>query len=380
MDVKVSQERRDEATRVAAGTGEAATGAARARVSPALRTLVLVVVAALSGALAGALVARHRSSTPRDPGPSTASDVARMLASIGPAVVSINTRPVQSKQLFESSAPPGSGTGIVIRSDGMILTDAAIVASDRPISVRLADGRAFAARVVGSDVGAGIAVLKIATGSLRVAPLVSDDDLDVGDDVVALGDALALPSGPTVSRGVVAALHRTITMSTADVALGLPARLSELIQVTEPLGAGTAGGPVIDTRGRVVGLATLTASGDRAPGFAIEISRVRDAITALEHGRAPADRLGVEAIDVTPQLARAYRLPVQSGAFVASVIAGSPAATAGLQPGDIVVRVDRERVATAEDLAREAREPSNATLPLTLVRAGRTMTITVPLG
>jgi S1-C subfamily serine protease len=381
MDVKVSQERRAASTRAVAGTGEhiERTRAAATRRSPALRTLVLVVVAALSGAVAGAVVSRRHSAVASPPAttpPSTT--VSRLLKTVGPAVVSIRTEPVKINQIVQPRSTPGSGTGVVIRSDGVILTDAALVASNRPISVRLADGRALRATVLGRDVAADVAVLKVAAHSLPVARLTSHAGLDVGDDVVALGDALSLPGGPTVSRGVVAAVHRTIALPPSDVAAGLPARLSGLIQVTEPLGAEVAGGPVVDSNGAVVGVATA-ADGEQAPGFAIDVASALDAIHSIEQGLASPDRLGVEAIDVTPVLANAYDLPVQSGAFVASVVAGSPAAAAGVRSGDIVVQIDQERIATTEDLAREAREPAITSLPLTVVRGARTLTITVTL-
>jgi S1-C subfamily serine protease len=350
------------------------------RRTPALRTLVLVVVAAVSGAAAGAVVAHDR---PHDPSPSDASSarstVARVLAAVGPAVVSIHTGPVDIDQLEQPRATPGSATGVVIRSDGLILTDAAVVAGDHPISVRLADGRALPATVLGRDLAADLALLEVdSTRSLPVARLATDDDLDVGDDVVALGDALALPGGPTVGRGVVAALHRTIALPASEVAAGLPTRLSGLIQVTEPLGASDAGGPLVDVHGDVVGVATA-ADGERAPGFAVDVFRARDAIGALEHGGPTADRLGVEAIDVTPELANAYDLPVQSGAFVASVVSGSAAARADVRSGDIVVQADHERIATSEDLAREAREPATTSLPLTLVRGAHRLVVRVTL-
>jgi S1-C subfamily serine protease len=379
MDVKVSQERRAASTRAVEGTGERTSGGTGVRRAPALRTFVLVVVAALSGAVAGAVVAHDRS---KDAAASTASsarsDVARVLAAVGPAVVSIRTEPVDINQIEQPRATPGSGTGVVIRSDGVILTDAAVVADGHPISVRLADGRALDATVLGRDFAADVALLKVSGHSLPVARLTTTDGLDVGDDVVALGDALSLPGGPTVGRGVVAALHRTIALPATEIDAGLPTRLSGLIQVTEPLGASDAGGPVVDVHGDVVGVATA-ADGEQTPGFAVDVFRARDAIRALEQGGPTADRLGVEAIDVTPELANAYDLPVQSGAFVASIVPHSPAASAGVQPGDIVVQADRERVATAEDLSREVREPSTTRLPLTIMRGSRRLVVTVML-
>ncbi|HEX4493260.1 MAG TPA: trypsin-like peptidase domain-containing protein [Acidimicrobiia bacterium] len=379
--MKVSQERPTASTRAAEGTGEQTVDPTTVTRAPALRTLVLVVVAALSGALAGAVVAHDRSkaATPSTSlPPSASSTVAGALAAVGPAVVSIRTEPVDISQIEQPRATPGSATGVVIRSDGVILTSAGVVASGRPISVRLADGRALRATVLGRDLATDLALLKVSAHALPIARLTTSDALGVGDDVVALGDALSLPGGPTVGRGVVAALHRTIALPASDVATGLPSRLSGLIQVTEPLGAGDAGGPVVDAHGAVVGVATA-ADGEQAPGFAVDVYRAGDAIRALEQGRATADRLGVEAIDVTPALANAYGLPVQSGAFVAAVVPHSPAATAGVRSGDIVVQADRERVATAEDLSREAREPSNTTLPLKVVRGTRRLVVTVKL-
>ena len=137
---------------------------------------------------------------------------------------------------------------------------------------------------------------------------------------------------------------------------------------------------MIDANGEVVGIATTAADGDRPPGFAVDVVRVRPVIRAIVEGRAPTDALGVDAIDVTPDLAHEYGLPVESGALVAGVMPGSPAAAAGLLPDDIVVRLGHERVATAEDLAREARDPSASSMRLAfVVRGRRTLALTVRL-
>lgn len=360
--------------------------------SPAVRTVALAVVASVSGAAAGAVVARHNATktsvsaaTPATVARLVAFDAASIAAAVAPAVVSIRTGPAQIGTLFETSASAGEGTGIVIRSDGTIVTDAALVAGTRPIIVRLGDGRSLPATVVGRDSASGIAVLKVAARGLRAARLATTDRLRVGDDVVALGDALALPGGPTVSRGVVAALHRTVAISTVGMSSSGsssntgPGRLTGLLEVTNALGAANAGGPVIDANGEVVGIATTAADGDRPPGFAIDVVRVRPVIRAIVERRAPTDALGVDAIDVTPDLAHEYGLPVESGALVAGVVPDSPAAAAGLLPDDIVVRLGHERVATAEDLAREARDPSASSMRLLVVRGRRTLALTVRL-
>jgi serine protease Do len=367
---------------------QAGRAATRGRRSPALQTVLLVFLAAAGGAATGAVVARQATKPSGSAARSAtaehlaAPDVAGIAARIAPAVVSIRTRPAHIGELFQSQPAAGEGTGIVINADGTIVTDAVLVAGTRPITVGLADGRSLPATVIGRDAASGIAVLKVAARGLPVARLAGSDQSDrtdrlrVGDDVVALGDAFALPSGPIVSRGTVAALDRTVAMPSSTTR---PARLTGVLEVTNVLGASYAGGPVVDSDGDVVGIATAAADGNQPPGFAIDVARVGAVIQAIEGGRAPTDALGVEAIDVTPALAQGYGLPVESGALVAAVVPGSPALEAGLRADDIVVRLGHERVATAEDLARATHDPAVTSVRLSVVRGTRSLTLEVRL-
>jgi serine protease Do len=383
MDVTVSEPRDDAPT--ARSRIRSAPGASpRVPRSAAARALATALVAAVSGAAAGALVAHHsRTASPASPGAAAAAgplahlvnpDVGSIVAAISPAVVSIRTRPTIG-ELFQTSPAAGEGTGVVIRSDGTILTTATLVTGVRPITVTLADGRSLPARILGRDTASDIAVLKVAARGLPGARLAGSNRLRVGDDVVALGDALALPGGPTVSRGIVAALQRSVAMPKNHE----PAQLIGVIEVTTPLGVENTGGPVVDTNGDVVGVATTAANGDRPPGFAIDVVQVRSLIQQLEAGTTPANALGAEAIDVTPRLADDYGLPVESGALITSVGPQSPAQVAGLQPDDIVVGFARQRVATAEDLARRFRDPAVGSVRLSVLRGTRAFTLTVRL-
>jgi S1-C subfamily serine protease len=349
--------------------------------SAAVRTVATVLLAAVSGAGAGALVAHHGSTAPKsDPAPRAFSriastDAASIVAAVAPAVVSIRTRPVNISNLFAPAPGAGEGTGVVIRSDGTILTDDNLVAGSQAVTVTLGDGRTLPARIVGRDAATGVAVLKVAAIGLPTARLAASERLHVGDDVVALGDALALPGGPTVSRGVVAALQRSVAMPISSPS----SRLTDLLEVTNALGGTNAGGPVVDTDGEVVGIGIAAQNGDRPPGFAIDVVRARSVIDALEQGIPSTNALGAEAIDVTPILAHDYGLPVESGALIASVEPGSAAQRAGLRPDDIVVEFAQQRIATAADLQRRVLDPSVTNVRLAVLRGNTPLTLTVHL-
>jgi serine protease Do len=382
MDVTVSQVRDGTPAAPSQSRGEPPSPRPRGSSSVVVRTLAWAMVAAVSGAAAGALVTRHRSTlvVASTPAPGALAhfatpDVANIVAAVAPAVVSIRTRPPNISNLFSSVPATGEGTGVVVGSSGTIVTSASLVAGTRPVTVTLADGRTLPARVLGRDPASGVAVLKVAATGLATARLAVTERLRVGDDVVALGDALALPGGPTVSRGVVAALQRSVAMPSRTE----PARLTGLLQVTTALGASNAGGPVIDTDGDVVGIAITAQNGERPPGFAVDVVRETSVIRALEQGTTLTNALGAEAIDVTPLLAHDYNLPVESGALIASVEPRSAAQIGGLQADDIVVGFAHQRIATAEDLARRVLDPSVTSVRLSVLRGSRALTVTVRL-
>jgi serine protease Do len=382
MDVTVSQAR--DGSPAAPSQTRAGPSAPRPRGPSGVvaRTLVTALVAAVSGAVAGVLVTRDRTTKAASAQSASGAlahfaspDVANVIAAVAPAVVSVRTRPTNISNLFTSTPVAGEGTGVVVGSSGTIVTSAALVAGTRPVTVTLADGRSLPARVLGRDPTSGVAVLKVAATGLATARLAASARLRIGDDVVALGDALALPGGPTVSRGVVAALQRSVGMPSGSQ----PPRLTGLLEVTTALGASDAGGPVIDTDGEVVGIAIAAQNGERPPGFAVDVVRDRSVIDALEQGTSLTNALGAEAIDVTPLLAHDYNLAVESGALIAAVDPGSAAQSGGLKADDIVIGFANQRIATAADLARRVRDPSVTSVRLTVLRGRRPLTVTVRL-
>ncbi len=277
--------------------------------------------------------------------------------------------------------PPqtGTGTGFIADASGRIITNNHVVAGASRVRVRLVDGREFAATVVGRDESTDIAVLDInvdgASGSrLPTVALGSSDSLRVGDWVLALGNPLGLDF--TVTAGIVSARGRQLS--------GRPGALEAFIQTDAAINPGNSGGPLVDLEGRVVGVNTAIAGGQRfvGYGFAVPIDLAQRVVSDLvAHGYVRRPRLGISVTDVTAVDAEVYRLPSVSGAEVNLVEAGSPAATAGLQIGDVIVAINGETVADAGALTtRLVRYQPGESIRLTVIRGGARREMTVRLG
>jgi serine protease Do len=204
-------------------------------------------------------------------------NVPAVLARVEPAVVTVHTDLVGENATGQSVAERGTGTGFVVRSDGLIATNDHVVAGGQDIAVTLSDGRTVPAQVVGQDAAVDLAVLQIPAENLPVAPLGDSTDLKVGDPVVAIGDALALPGGPTVTEGIVSALDRTIQTNDG-------ATLDHVLQTDAAINPGNSGGPLVDATGHVVGIDTAAAGDGQNIGFAISIDGARTTIESLSTG------------------------------------------------------------------------------------------------
>ena len=308
--------------------------------------------------------------------------VQEVLAAVEPAVVSVQSTAFQGGGFFGNEPQQGAGSGVVISADGVIVTNAHVVAGADSIEVTFSDGTTRDASLLGADPAHDLAVLDVDATGLHAATLGDSDDLAVGDDVVAIGNALALTGGPTVTTGIVSALDREITTQRADgngsVTLG------NLIQTDAAINPGNSGGPLVDSQGRVVGINTAVAGGAQNIGFSIAISTARPVIDELRQGRAPSSaRLGIEVTDLTPDVARQLGVDVDDGAVVGAVAPGSAAEDAGLRSGDVIVAFDGEPIASAEELVAAvgdhqpgdevdvevAREDGPETLAVTLGRS-----------
>jgi serine protease Do len=287
----------------------------------------------------------------------TTIDVARAAS---PAVVSV----VQ--------ADVGSGSGIIIRDDGVIITNAHVVGNSRTVQVGLADGRMLKGQVLGGDPSVDVAVVRVSARGLPVAVLGDADRLEVGQAAIAIGNPLGLER--TVTAGVVSAVNRNPS------GLGLDG----LIQTYAAISPGNSGGPLLDSRARVVGIntAVIRAPGAEGLGFAVPIGLATDvADQVLKTGRVRRAFLGINLRDVDPQLARQFGLPVDRGIIVAAVGPDTPAGRAGIRPGEIITRIDGQEVTQGGDLRRalRAHEPGDR-VNLQLVGPSGRKNVEVRLG
>jgi serine protease Do len=268
--------------------------------------------------------------------------------------------------------PDGSGSGVMIRGDGILLTNAHVVGSFKRVRVGLADGRILEGEVLGQDPTVDVAVVRLPERDLPAARLGDSDSLEVGQRAVAIGNPLGLDR--TVTSGVVSALNR------APPGFGL----DQLIQTDAAISPGNSGGPLLDSRGRVIGIntAVIRAPGSEGLGFAIPINLANDvAQQLLTTGHVRRAFLGIEYRDLEPEIASTFGLPVQQGVIVAAVTSGSPADRAGLRRGDIITRVDDVPVPHGGDLRRALRARSpGAEVTLTVLRASKRFTARVRLA
>ena len=266
------------------------------------------------------------------------------------------------------------GSGVIVRSDGYILTNNHVIESADAIRVSLADGRQETAKLVGADPDSDLAVLKIGLGNLPAITFDPDLKVKVGDVVLAIGNPFGV--GQTTTQGIVSALGRN--------RLGLNL-YENFIQTDAAINPGNSGGALIDTRGDLVGINTAIYSdtgGSLGIGFAIPASVAHNILDQIiEHGSVQRGWLGLEPQDITPDLAQAFHLKQAGGAIVARVLRGGPADQAGIRVGDIIRTLDGKPVIDAVDLlTRLAPLKSGTEVELQVLRDGRTLDRRVKVG
>jgi S1-C subfamily serine protease len=330
------------------------------------------------------------------------SFVAAAIRRVGPAVVRIdiertiaaNPTPFFNDPFFRDffgddlfSQPKefrqrGEGSGFIIDSNGIILTNAHVVSGADTVTVTLKDGRKFKGKVRGIDEPSDLAVVKIDGKNLPVAPLGNSSDVEVGDWVIAVGNPLGLDN--TITLGIVSTLNR----SSAQV--GIPDKRLDFIQTDAAINPGNSGGPLVSDRGEVIGINTAIRPDAQGIGFAIPIDTakaIKDTLTKGEKVQHPY--IGIRMLTLTPDLADQLKadpngpitVPAIDGVLVVQVISNSPAASAGLRRGDVITQIGGRTIATAEQLQNAVEKSKiNQPLKVTVQRGGQGLELTLRPG
>lgn len=327
--------------------------------------VVALVIAALVGALAGGGVfaaldardddavvtevngrsARNGSGDDVNGSIDRPADIQAVLERVQPAVVSIQTEAFTSRGIF----PSGAGTGMILTADGEVLTNSHVVENANRIRVTLfGETRQRSATLIGRDPSNDLALIKIDDASgLPTAVLGDSTKTEVGDDVVAIGNALALPGGPTVTRGIVSAVDRSIDTEGGS--------LEGLIQTDTAINPGNSGGPLVNAAGEVIGINTaVLRGGAEGIGFAISTEVAEPVLQRLRSGGSSVRTvafLGVRTATLTAQMREDFGLVPEAGAVVAEEVQpDSPAAEIGLEPFDVIVELGGEAITTSAEL------------------------------
>jgi len=341
--------------------------------------LVSALVAAVLGASFVVVIDRH-TSTDRSSGTSRLSggslDIQSLLRKAQPSVVSIQTGETSSAGVFGSA-----GSGVIISEDGLVLTNAHVVASATTMEVMLSDGRSEQASLVGSLPDDDIALIQIADArGLTPAELGVSGDVRVGDDVVAIGNALNLGGPPSVTEGIISATDRSIQ------AQGIT--LDNLIQTDAAINPGNSGGPLLNADGQVVAINTAIIDTAQNIGFAIAIDSIKPLIDRIKGGQATITPdtafLGVSSKDLsalTPDVLAQYGVHTSDGAFIVTVQPGSAASTSGLAIGDVITAIDGQAVNSSEDVIAAVRgHQAGDEITVTIEREGEVQSLQVQLG
>jgi serine protease Do len=298
----------------------------------------------------------------------------KLARELSPAVVSIRTVVAGRTMFGTGPIGEGQGSGFIINADGYILTNAHVIEKAAVIQVILEDGRELEAQVVGEDAPTDLALLKVAARDpLPTVSLGDSKALEVGEWVMAIGNPLGLDH--TVTVGIVSAKgRRNLNPGNRDL-------YENFIQTDASINPGNSGGPLFNIRGEVVGINTAINPHGQGIGFAIPIHMAKALIPMLLDGRVQRSWLGVLIQPVSREMARSFGLDKPSGALVAEVVSGGPADSAGIQPGDLIMRFDGVPVTSHDELPWIASTSGiNKVADVEIIRGDVHKTLKVKLG
>lgn len=355
--------------------------------------ILLLLIGCFSAGLAGGYVAQHMNSnsvasrTVVPDGNSIVTqeeeDISSVASRTGTSVVSIITQSQGRSYFGGTQTQEGAGTGIVISSDGYVLTNKHVVSGSSELAVVMSDGTTKTdVKLVGTDPLNDLAFLKInGVKDLTAATLGDSSSIRIGQKVVAIGNSLGEFQN-TVTSGIISGTGRPISAQEGNSV----ENLTDLLQTDAAINPGNSGGPLTNLSGQVIGINTAVAADAQGIGFAIPINSAKGIIkNLLKSGKVERPYIGVNYVTLTPDVAKQYKLSVNKGAYVhadngAAVISGSPASKAGVKDGDVITKVGDIDVGERGSVASLVSEYAvGDTVQLTVLRDGKTQTIAITL-
>ena len=314
------------------------------------------------------------------------SAVVDVAGKVSPSVVSITTKSVQAGVFgFGQQTEEGAGTGMIVTSDGLILTNNHVVNGATSVTVFTNDGKQYTGSVVATNTTSDYAFVRIKASGLPAVSLGDSSAVQVGQGVIAIGNALGTYQN-TVTQGIISGKGRPVTAT--DSTGSSSESLVDLLQTDAAINEGNSGGPLVNLAGQVIGMNTAVSSTGQNLGFAIPINEIKSAINSVKtKGVIERPYLGVRYIPITSDFASANNLAVTNGAYVSgdgtnpAVVVGSPAEAAGLKDKDIITKVDGKLIDENNSLTSIlANDKVGQQVKLTVLRDGKTITVTATLG
>jgi len=302
------------------------------------------------------------------------SAILEVVEKVSKSVVNINTVRLLHDYYYQIHPVQGMGSGVIFDPKGYVLTNNHVIEGAQKIAVTLSSSEVLKGRRMGACVSDDIAIVKIDAKDLPSIELGNSDELRVGQTVFAIGNPFGLQGAPTVTKGVISAVKRSIRSERGVI--------EDLVQTDASINPGNSGGPLVDVKGRVVAINTAIVPFAQGIGFAIPVNHAkRCASEIIEHGKVMRPWLGVSGLTITGEVASYYNLPVDTGAIVSEVWGDSPAEAAGMQKGDIIIGFGDNAINGVEDLVKEVqRRKIGEKARVLLMRDDQKLIVDIVLG
>ncbi|RDD53563.1 MAG: PDZ domain-containing protein [Candidatus Korarchaeota archaeon NZ13-K] len=299
--------------------------------------------------------------------------IADIISEVTRSVVTVYTTVPEISLFFGPRTLHGAGSGFIVR-EGLVITNAHVVARAREISIVFSDGSSERGRLLAADPMRDLALVEINTSGFPAARLGDSDGVRVGEIVFAVGSPLGM-TGTSVSMGVVSSLGRTIVDEQSGI------YLDDLIQTDAAINPGNSGGPIVNCLGEAIGMATAIIPFAQGIGFAIPINSVKRFLGLIDrYGRPLRVWIGVFVAPLNPNIARMYEIPHREGLIVVQVVPRSPAAARGIKPGDVILEAGGRRMVKASDLRNTLEDlHESECVSMRIYRDGRILEICVPV-